>query len=88
MDDIPGMCEDYRASASVDLQHDEESWGRRPACPLKTLWGLKGPTGRLYHVLGIWKERGVTMTGKGLPAGHNLQEDAPAEVLAEIRAFL
>ena len=44
--------------------------------------------GRLYDVLAIWKERGLTVTGKGLPAGHNLQEDAPAEVLAELRAFL
>jgi haloacetate dehalogenase len=85
---IHGMCEDYRASASIDLKHDEESWSRKVQCPLLTLWGLKGPMGRLYDVLAIWKERGVTVTGKGLAAGHNLQEDAPAEVLAELRAFL
>ena len=85
---IHGMCEDYRASASIDLKHDEESWSRKVQCPLLTLWGLKGPMGRLYDVLGVWKERGVSVTGKGLPAGHNLQEDAPAEVLAELRAFL
>jgi len=85
---IHGMCEDYRASASIDLKHDEESWSRKVQCPLLTLWGLKGPMGRLYDVLAIWKERGVNVTGKGLPAGHNLQEDAPADVLAELRAFL
>jgi haloacetate dehalogenase len=85
---IHGMCEDYRASASIDLKHDEESWGRQVSCPLLTLWGLKGPMGRLYDVLGIWKERGTTVTGKGLAAGHNLQEDAPAEVLAELRGFV
>jgi haloacetate dehalogenase len=85
---IHGMCEDYRASASIDLKHDEESWGRKIQCPLLTLWGLKGPMGRLYDVLAIWKERGVNVTGRGLPAGHNLQEDAPAEVLTELRAFL
>ena len=44
--------------------------------------------GRLYDVLGVWKERGVIVAGKGLAAGHNLQEEAPAEVLAELRAFL
>ncbi|MCC7177418.1 MAG: alpha/beta hydrolase [Acidobacteria bacterium] len=85
---VHGMCEDYRASASIDLKHDEESWSRKVQCPLLTLWGLKGPMGRLYDVLAIWKERGVNVTGKGLPAGHNLQEDAPADVLAELRAFL
>ncbi|MGE0461949.1 MAG: alpha/beta fold hydrolase [Vicinamibacterales bacterium] len=85
---IHGMCEDYRASASIDLKHDEESWSRRVQCPLLTLWGLKGPMGRLYDVLALWKERGVHVTGKGLPAGHNLQEDAPAAVLSELRAFL
>ena len=85
---IHGMCEDYRASASIDLKHDEADLARKIACPLLTLWGLKGPMGRLYDVMAIWKERGTTVTGKGLAAGHNLQEDAPAEVLAELRAFL
>ena len=85
---IHGMCEDYRASASIDLEHDEADLAKKIACPLLTLWGLKGPMGRLYDVMAIWKERGTTVTGKGLAAGHNLQEDAPAEVLAELRAFL
>ena len=85
---IHGMCEDYRASASIDLKHDEADLAKKIACPLLTLWGLKGPMGRLYDVMAIWKERGTTVTGKGLAAGHNLQEDAPAEVLAELRAFL
>jgi haloacetate dehalogenase len=85
---IHGMCEDYRASASIDLKHDEADLAKKIACPLLTLWGLKGPMGRLYDVLAIWKERGTTVTGKGLAAGHNLQEDAPAEVLTELRAFL
>jgi haloacetate dehalogenase len=85
---IHGMCEDYRASASIDLKHDEESWSRKVRCPILTLWGLKGPMGRLYDVLGVWKERGTQVTGNGLPAGHNLQEDAASEVLAELRAFL
>jgi hypothetical protein len=43
---------------------------------------------RLYDVLPIWRERGVEVTGKGMPGGHNMQEGAPAEVLAELRAVL
>ena len=49
---------------------------------------FKGPMGRIYDVLAIWKERGVNVTGKGLGGGHNLQEDVPNEVLAELRPFL
>ena len=87
-ENIHAMCEDYRAGASIDLKHDEADLSKKIACPVLTLWGLKGPMGRIYDVLAIWKERGVTVTGKGLPGGHNLQEDVPAEVLAELRPFL
>ena len=87
-ENIHGQCEDYRAGASIDLKHDEADLDKKIACPLLTLWGLKGPMGRIYDVLSIWKERGVNVTGKGLPGGHNLQEDVPADVLAELRPFL
>jgi hypothetical protein len=42
----------------------------------------------LYDVLSIWKERGVNVTGKGMPGGHNMQEGAPEPVLAELQTFL
>jgi haloacetate dehalogenase len=87
-ENIHAMCEDYRAGASIDLKHDEADLSKKIACPLLTLWGLKGPMGRIYDVLAIWRERGVSVTGKGVAAGHNVQEDAPAEVLAELRPFL
>ena len=87
-ENIHAMCEDYRAGASIDLKHDEADLAKKIACPVMTLWGLKGPMGRIYDVLAVWKERGVNVTGKGLPGGHNLQEDVPADVLAELRPFL
>jgi haloacetate dehalogenase len=85
---IHGMCEDYRASASIDLTHDAADLATKIQCPLVTLWGTKGPMGRLYDVLAIWKERGVAVTGKPMNAGHNIQEDDPAGTLSEIRALL
>jgi haloacetate dehalogenase len=85
---IHAMCEDYRAGASIDLKHDEADLHKKIDAPLLTLWGEKGPMGRLYDVLAIWRERGSKVTGKGLPGGHNLQEDVPDQVLAEIRGFL
>ena len=44
--------------------------------------------GKLYDVLGIWKDEGTNVSGKGLPGNHSLQESAPKETLAEIQAFL
>jgi len=85
---IHALCEDYRAGASIDLKHDEADLHKRIAAPLLTLWGEKSPMGRIYDVLAIWRERGTKVTGKGLPGGHNLQEDVPDQVLAEVRTFL
>ena len=87
-ENIHAMCEDYRAGASIDLKHDEADLAKKIACPLLTLWGLKGPMGRIFDVLAIWKEKGVTVSGKGLPGGHNLQEEIPDQVVAELRPFL
>jgi haloacetate dehalogenase len=87
---IHAMCEDYRASASVDLKIDEADIkaGKKIKCPLLTLWAATGAMGKLYDVLGIWKEEGTSVSGKGLPGNHSLQESAPKETLAEIQNFL
>ena len=87
-ENIHAMCEDYRAGASIDLKHDAADLNKKIESPLLTLWGERGPMGRLYDVLAIWKERGSNVTGKGLPGGHNLQEDVPDQVFAEVTALL
>jgi haloacetate dehalogenase len=87
-ENIHAMCEDYRAGASIDLKHDAADLDHKIACPLLVLWGERSPMGRLYDVLSIWRERGVRVTGKGLPGGHNLQEDVPDQVYAEVSGFL
>jgi len=85
---IHAMCEDYRASASIDLKWDEIDAKKKIAIPLRVLWSEKGPMGRLYDVLGIWKNYGTAVTGRGLPGGHNLQEDVPDMVLEEILTLI
>ena len=85
---IHGMCEDYRAAASIDLDHDRADLDKKIACPVLALWGAKAPMGRLYDVLAIWRERAASVTGRSIPAGHNLQEDAPEMIATELRAFL
>jgi haloacetate dehalogenase len=88
MENIHAMCEDYRAAASIDLEHDKADLDKKITCPLSTLWGERGPMGRLYDVLAIWKERGTKVTGKALPGGHNLMIDTPQQVVDEVRALL
>ena len=85
---VHAMCEDYRAGASIDLEHDAADLDQRIRCPLHVLWAEGGAMDRIYDVLPIWRERAANVTGKGMPGGHNMQEGAPAEVLAELRAVL
>jgi len=85
---VHAMCEDYRASASIDLEHDEADLNRKIECPFLTLWSERGAMGRQYDVLAAWRERAANVSGKALPGGHSLQEDVPDQTLAEIQAFL
>lgn len=85
---VHAMCEDYRAGASIDLEHDEADLSRKITCPLLVLWGEQGPVGRLFDVTAVWRERAANVSGRSLPGGHNLQYDLPTETLAELRAFL
>jgi haloacetate dehalogenase len=85
---IHAMCEDYRAGASIELQHDAADLSKKITCPLRVLWAEKGAMARIYDVMGIWKERGTNVTGRALPGGHNLQEDVPDMVLEEIRTLI
>jgi haloacetate dehalogenase len=85
---IHAMCEDYRAGASIELEHDAADIDTKIQCPLRVLWAERGAMGRLYDVMAIWGERGTKVTGRSLPGRHNLQEDVPDMVLAEILALV
>ena len=84
---IHATCEDYRAAASIDLDHDAADGERKIRCPLLVLWGENGVVGRLYDPLAIWREKALDVAGKALPCGHFLPEEAPAETLAAMLAF-
>ncbi len=88
---VHGMCEDYRASAGIDMEFDEADIkaGRKVTCPLQVLWASDGAMGRMYDVLGIWKDTyGTKVSGAPLTGGHNLQEANPAGVLGQLLPFL
>ena len=87
---IRGMCEDYRAAATVDLEHDRASRaaGRKVQCPMLVLWGSKGKLGQWYEPLAIWRNYcSGGVTGGPVDSGHYLAEEAPQAVLAAFDAF-
>ena len=87
---ITGMCEDYRAAATIDLEHDKASRAesRKIVCPLLVLWGAKGRIGGWYDALAIWRSYcSGTVTGGPVDSGHYLAEESPEQVLAEFARF-
>jgi haloacetate dehalogenase len=86
---VHAMCEDYRAGASIDLVHDGADFGKKSIrCPVDVLWADGGAMDKIYDVLAVWKGYAKRVEGKGMPGGHNMQEGAPKEVLAELQRFL
>lgn len=87
---IRGMCEDYRAAATIDLVHDRDSRaaGKKIACPLRILWGSKGKIGVWYDPLAIWRDyASETVSGTALATGHYLAEERPDLVTDELTRF-
>lgn len=88
---VMAICEDYRAATGIDLEHDRASRaaGQKVQCPLLALWGSKGPVGRWYDVLAVWREYASgPVAGGPVNSGHYLAEEAPEEVLAVLEGFL
>jgi haloacetate dehalogenase len=85
-----GICEDYRASAGIDLAHDQADLdaGRRLELPLRVLWGAEGTVGRCFDPLAEWRQVATQVSGRALPGGHYLAEEVPDLVLEEARSFL
>lgn len=84
---IHAACEDYRAAATIDLEHDAADLDRKVDCPLLALWGARGAMHPLYDLLACWRERASNVTGHPIDAGHFLVEEAPHETLSALRGF-
>lgn len=85
---IHAVCEDYRAAATIDLEHDAQDSDKRIACPLQLLWGEKGTVGQLYDVVATWQDKARDVQGSALPCGHSPQEEVPALFLNQLQGFL
>ncbi|WP_454884739.1 alpha/beta fold hydrolase [Sphingomonas oryzagri] len=82
------ICEDYRASAGIDLVHDAADADARIQAPLLALWGQSGAVGALYDVLETWREKAGHVEGHALDCGHSPQEEAPDALLTALDDFL
>ena len=85
---IHASCEDYRAAATIDLEHDEIDLDHRIRSPLMVLWGAHGVVGACFKPLDDWRQRVVSVSGRAIECGHYLAEEAPGETLAELLPFL
>lgn len=86
---ITAICEDYRAGATIDREHDEADRGRTIGCPVLCLWGAFGALPVFYaDVLDVWRPWAPSVTGRAIEASHFLVEDRPEDVAAELIAFL
>ena len=88
---VHGICEDYRAGAGIDRDHDDTDRraGHRITCPVLVLWGARGALPRLYDdVLAVWQPWAADLRGRAVDAGHFLVEDQPDQVAQELAALL
>ncbi len=85
---IYASCEDYRAAATIDLEHDEADLGRRIRAPLLVLWGKHGVVETCFEPLDDWRGQATSVTGRALECGHYLAEELPGATAAELLAFL
>ena len=83
------VCEDYRASATIDLDHDrtDRAAGRRLTMPLHVLWGAQGTVGKCFDVLALWRDVAAQVSGRALDCGHYIAEEQPAALVEEIGQF-
>jgi haloacetate dehalogenase len=84
------VCEDYRAAAGIDLEHDraDRDAGRRLPMPLLALWGERGVVQRCLRPLDEWHRVADDVRGETVPCGHYIPEEAPGELLAKVLPFL
>ncbi len=84
------ICEDYRASAGIDLLHDQESRdkGQRILCDLLVLWGERGVVHRLFDPMTLWRAQCEgQVSGSAMPAGHFIPEELPEATAAALLEF-
>jgi haloacetate dehalogenase len=84
---IRATCDEYRAGASIDLDHDRADRGRKLAMSLLVLWGERSGQGSGYDMLAVWREHAEDVRGHAIASGHFIPEEAPDEAYRALREF-
>jgi haloacetate dehalogenase len=84
---IRATCDEYRAGASIDLEHDRADRGRKIEVPLLILWGERSGQGSGYDMLAVWREHAETIAGQPIKSGHFIPEEAPDDAYRALRDF-
>jgi haloacetate dehalogenase len=86
-DTIRATCDEYRAGASIDLDHDRADRGRKLQMPLLILWGKRSGQGGGYDMLAVWREHATDVRGQAIDSGHFIPEEKPDETCRALRDF-
>ncbi len=81
------QCEDYRAAATIDLEHDRKDFDKKIQCPVMVLWGESNPLYKGMDIVEVWKERAENVSGRGVDSNHWIPEIIPDQLAKEILAF-
>ena len=87
---VHASCEDYRAAATIDLEHDraDREAGRKVRAPLLALWGAQGVVERCFDAIEEWRRVADDVRGHALPSGHYIPEEVPELLIRELEKFL
>lgn len=85
---IHGSCSDYRAAATVDLEHDAADLDRKVTCPTLALWGANGLMAKHFDIAAAWRKRCSDVRAASLPGGHFFVDQLPDETASTLVSFL
>ena len=82
---IRATCDEYRAGASIDLEHDRADRGKKVEMPLLILWGRRSGQGSGYDMLAVWRDHATGVRGHAIRSGHFIPEEAPDDCYRALR---
>jgi haloacetate dehalogenase len=91
---VHGICEEYRAAATIDVEHDrvDKKAVKRIECPMLHLWAEGGPLDTFYAkdggALGIWRQWAPRAQGQAMKGGHFFPEENPDDTAVLVKRFL
>lgn len=85
---IHAVCEDYRATVSIDLAMDTADFGKREIeCPVLVIWGSNSHCGRHFKPMEAWHPWARDLRGWSVPTGHYPAEEKPQVIAAPFLDF-